>query len=303
MRDLNYHLQFVCRANRDGSYGTQKERLHTLNLIANELYELGFRHIKHPQNLKAKHIYALASKWQNPGNPLSIGTIKNRLSTLRWLSNKVPGFNTIHSSNAHYGIENRSFVGPDKAVEFTDQALSKITDPNVLLSAQLQKHFGLRREEALKFNPSYADKGTHISLKPSWCKGGRGRDIPITTDAQVRVLESVRKAVGSGSLIPASLRYVQQMRVFEKQMKSVGLGRSHGARHMYAQDRYEILTAEILSRVTGNESEGLVCVARGGLCPREMTQMGRNVDKQARQIISRELGHERLQICSVYLGG
>ena len=37
--------------------------------------------------------------------------------------------------------------------------------------------FGLRMEEALKFQPRLADKGDYIALKPNWCKGGAQRFV------------------------------------------------------------------------------------------------------------------------------
>jgi len=59
--------------------------------------------------------------------------------------------------------------------------LAQITDPYVRISLMLQQEFGLRREEAIKFQPAYADKRDHIQLKGSWTKGGRERTIPILT--------------------------------------------------------------------------------------------------------------------------
>ena len=41
MKDLNYQLMKLCKANRDGSYATQATRRRILDLIANQLRELG----------------------------------------------------------------------------------------------------------------------------------------------------------------------------------------------------------------------------------------------------------------------
>ena len=38
------------------------------------------------------------------------------------------------------------------------------------MSLELQQAFGLRREEAIKFIPSFADRGDHLVLKASWTK-------------------------------------------------------------------------------------------------------------------------------------
>ena len=303
MRQLNYILKGICNRNRDGSYATQKDRQRTLQLVANELHQLGYKHIQHPNNLKARHIFAFVNKWQNSEKPLNPGTIKNRMANLRWLGEKTGNSGFIRSSNGVYGIPDRSFVGSNKAVEFTDTQIAAISDSRARYSALLQKHFGLRRAEGIKFVVKYADRGNYIRLKGSWCKGGRERDVPLVNDDQRRLLNEIKAAVGSSSLIPGHMKYVAQLRVFEKEMKCVGLGRSHGARHMYAQNRYERLTMELQCQRGRNVESGFVAPAIGGLKPAEMCTEDREIDREARQIISRELGHERLQIVSLYLGG
>lgn len=303
MRQLNYILKGICNRNRDGSYATQSDRHNTLQLIANELHLLGYKHIKHPNNLKAKHVYALINKWQNTEKPLSPGTIKNRMASLRWLAEKTANTAFIRPSNEVYGIPDRSFVGLNKAVEFTDKQIAAISDTRARYSALLQKHFGLRRAEAIKFIVSYADRGSYIRLKGSWCKGGRERDVPVVTDDQRRLLNEIKAVVGNSSLIPGHMKYVAQLRIFEKQMNSVGLGNTHGARHMYAQNRYEHLTMELLKQQGRSVTSGFKAPSNGGAKPADMTPEDREIDREARQILSRELGHERLQIVSLYLGG
>ena len=55
MRDLNYDLKQLCRHSRDGSYATQADREHILDLIADQLHEMGFRHMNAPsKQLTAK---------------------------------------------------------------------------------------------------------------------------------------------------------------------------------------------------------------------------------------------------------
>jgi hypothetical protein len=55
MRDLNYALKQLCRRNRDGSYATQADREHILDQIADQLEEMGFRHMD-AHSLKPKHV-------------------------------------------------------------------------------------------------------------------------------------------------------------------------------------------------------------------------------------------------------
>lgn len=288
MRKLNYGLKQLCERHREGSHGTQDQRQRHLSGAADKLHELGFRRIQSPENLKQKHVYALVSHWQSNG--LSSSTIKNRMASLRWLGKVTNNSSLVNRDNDHYGIEKRSFsTNENKALEFRPDQVSAIADQHVKFSARLQAAFGLRREEAMKFSPSYADKGDKISLKASWTKGGRARDIPVRTEEQRQLLNEARNFAGSGSMIPAHKSYVQHLKVFEKHMDLVGLGRTHGARHFYAQDRYQKLT-------------GWDAPAVGGPKRSELSEAQRQIDYDARQEISRELGHERVSITVVYLG-
>jgi hypothetical protein len=107
MRDLNYDLKQLCRHNRDGSYATQADREHILDLIADQLYEMGFRHMN-AHSLKPKHIEKLVERWL--GENLSPGTIKNRMSALRWWAEKIGKENIIARTNAAYRIPDRVYV-------------------------------------------------------------------------------------------------------------------------------------------------------------------------------------------------
>lgn len=42
MKDLNYEMKQLCRRNHDGSYATQADRERTLDLIADQLLEIGY---------------------------------------------------------------------------------------------------------------------------------------------------------------------------------------------------------------------------------------------------------------------
>ena len=107
MRDLNYQLKQLCHRNRDGSYATQAKRMHHLMLIADQLYDLGFRGMK-PRSLKQKHVNALVKDWLR--QELVVGTIKNWMAVLRWWAKKGDRRNVVARSNACYGIPDRQFV-------------------------------------------------------------------------------------------------------------------------------------------------------------------------------------------------
>jgi len=103
---------------------------------------------------------------------------------------KVNKPSIIAKDNDVYGIGKREYVAKEsKAQKLDDKKLSRISDEHARLSIRLQAAFGLRREESIKFNPSYAMQGDHIKLKLSWTKGGRARTVPIRNDDQRQVLD------------------------------------------------------------------------------------------------------------------
>ena len=190
MKDLNYQLNKLCRDNRDGSFSTQATRSRILDLIANQLQALGFRRMQ-ATSLKPKHIDALLAKWREQG--IRTGTLKNRMSALRWWARKVNKPSIIAKDNSVYDIGKReNMVKESKALKLDDMQLSGISDQYVLLSIRLQAAFGLRREESIKFSPSYAMQSDHIKLKASWTKGGRARTVPIRNDDQRQLLPGSR---------------------------------------------------------------------------------------------------------------
>jgi hypothetical protein len=287
MRDLNYQLKQLCRHCREGSHATQAKRERMLTLIGNQLHELGYRGMV-ARSLKPKHIEALLGRWRE--QELTTGTIKNRMAAIRWWANKVDKRNVVARSNEHYGIPDRRFAtNESKAKTVTHEQLEKVRDEHVRMSLELQQVFGLRREEAMKIRPIIADQGDHLFLQGSWTKGGRERIVPIRTDQQREALDRAHRLTGRGSLIPGKRNYVQQMRIYEGNTRRAGLNHMHGLRHAYAQDRYEELT-------------GWKCPAAGGPVARELIAEQRELDREARLQISRELGHDREAVVSAYIG-
>ena len=137
--------------------------------------------------------------------------------------------------------------------------------------------------------PAWADRGDQIVLLDSWAKGKRARDIPVRNADQRQVLDEAKKFAGKGSLIPKSMRYVEQLKRFETQCAKVGIHHIHGLRHHYAQERYRELT-------------GWECPANGGPKSKALTPEQKAIDREARMTITQELGHGRLQVVAQYFG-
>ena len=285
--NLEKELSNLCFQNKDGSYSTQYNRRKILTQAASDLKKLGFYNLS-PRGLKPKHVERLVEHWKESG--IKAATIKNRMSHLRWWARKVEKPAIIAKDNSKYGIDDRKYVtNKTKAFNLTTEKLLQIKDDRIRASVELQRAFGLRREECLKFQPSYAIKKDKIVLKASWTKGGKAREILIRNQYQREVLKTASQFAGNGSMIPSDYKYKEWLNRYTGQVAQAGLSKLHGLRHQYAQDRYQELT-------------GRRCPAQGGKVSRQLTPSEKKIDLAARLTISKELGHERESITAIYLG-
>lgn len=270
----------------EGSKATQANRHRGLQLMARELKALGYK-LPDYRSLKPKHVDQLVTNWKTTG--ISDRTIRNRLGWLRWWGEKTNKPGLLPATNERFGLAERSPYQGNRAKFFGPEVLATVADERVRLALRLEQAFGLRREEALKFRVGVADKGDHIQLMPTWCKGGRPRTVPIVHPGQKALLDEVRALCGSGSLVPDGQTYVRGLKRYENQLLKAGLSNAHGLRHWYAQWRYKSLT-------------GRDCPAAGGEAADRLPPDEARRDFTARMQISRELGHGRIGVTDTYLG-
>ena len=281
--------KFEAANNTERSHGTRASRASHLHIMARELSEMGYRHLS-PRNLKRKHVDALVNRWLKAR--LATVTVKSRVSTMRWLARTIGKPNVIPRTNAELGIPDRIRAGqPSKAFTLSQEVLERVPSPYIRVSLELEEKFGLRREEACKIRPHEAHQGDWLVLQASWCKGGRERKIRILTHEQRDLLERAKalaETTPERSLIPEKT-YKKHIKVYERQTYKAGIRSPHGLRHAYAQARYLELT-------------GQPCPAAGGTPVKDLeTVVEQHRDRQARKMITEEMGHRRGQITTTYL--
>lgn len=285
MDNLAFSLRTLCQHNDDGAAATRANRLHGLMAISRDLKALGFK-LPDAGSLKPKHVDALLSHWKSAG--VSDATVKNRLSWVRWWAMKTRKPGLMPKDNAALGLaEKEAFKGHRAAITARDRMEG--LPERMQLALRLQMAFGLRLEESLKFRPGYADKGNAVTLKDSWCKGGRARTVPITHARQRDLLDEVHRVCGDGSVIPPSASYIGFRKAFEQATLEAGISNMHKHRHWYACWRYRALTGE-KPPAEGGPTHDRVPVAR-------------RVELDAARLeVSRELGHNRVDVTDAYLG-
>lgn len=293
LKNAAFSINELLKPLKGYSFASKADMRHTLNRCIKDLHELGYK-LAHIKGLKPKHVFALVEHWKKEEkNP---ATIKNYMAKLRKVSVLLDKPKLVKPDNDAYRIAKRSYAPQqNKAIHHID--FSKCTDPMIKLSLEAQKLFGLRREESMKLILSEAWQGDQLKIKPSWTKGGIGRTLQITNLEQRQWLQQAIRQVPPGqSLIPKDRTYKQHLSHYQTQTKQMGLKKCHGLRHAYAQRRYHELTREF-----DPKHQGLICHIAGGKPFRELKGIDRQIDRKAREIISRELGHSRVAIVRCYI--
>ena len=120
-------------------------------------------------------------------------------------------------------------------------------------------------------------------------KGGREREVPITSEAQREALERAAQAQGDArAVMPADQNWQSWreggLRDARELVQAATGGGLHDLRAAYACERYEALT-------------GHAAPAAGGQIE------DRDRDAAARLAVAEELGHGRVDVTSEYVGG
>lgn len=157
----------------------------------------------------------------------------------------------------------------------------------------LCREFGLRSKEASLADARawLAETSCHARITVRYgTKGGRPRHLPVISASQIEVLgESARAQGGDKSMIHTDLTWAKWreggLRDIRKFLQvSLGATGLHDLRAGYACQRYQEITG-ITAPVTG------------------ASEINRDLDRHARQIIAEELGHGRAEITNAYVGG
>lgn len=287
--------------NRNKGVGnsTKKSRGYIIYQFVSDLRANGFP-IKNILNLGQRHIKVGVGLWLKNG--MEASTIQLRMTTLRWLCTAIGKHEMIHG-NDYYGIPvervartyvattDKSWVGNEV---LTDELIEKVKNEDewVGMNMELMQQFGLRIRESVLIRPRLSDVGQSLTVEEG-TKGGRTRYVPIRNDKQRLVLDKAKKMAEQNqrnAMVPPGKTAKQAIRRIYYICEKFGITRAqlnitpHGLRHEYANDRFE--------EVSGNPS-----AVRGGSDPIDM-----DLDYEARNVVTRELGHARLSITTAYTG-
>ncbi len=173
--------------------------------------------------------------------------------------------------------------------------LQKNGDQNVALTVQLTRAFGLRFREASCLNVRQALKQSERTGRiniTQGTKGGRGKGadrwVPVP-ERSLSLLKAAAQHQGThNNLIPPDLTYAQwrdhAYAQWHQATRGTAINGFHDMRAAYACERYHQLTGHPAPAVAGER-----------LPDKER-------DTRARQILSAELGHGRIDVLASYVG-
>ena len=296
-----FQVRMIMKENRDGSPDRQKARHSSLMRSIRQLQSRGYGRRWDVRSLGKREVTRLVHDWRSSG--LSHRTIANRLVDIRWLAGKL-GREDLIPSNRSLGVSMRKHTpgwGQNKARELDRDALRQLGEREQLIT-ELRREFGLRCQEALKFQHEYASGRSRepyrIRLAASWCKGGRPREIFITTDRQRDLLDRVGRfqesqppnQYGARSMIPAHRTYGSYYREYNEARHALDIP-GHALRHAWAQERFHQIAGFPAPHAGGPEYSGLDAASKAKW-------------DEAAATVNAELGHGqgRQDITATYIG-
>jgi site-specific recombinase XerC len=286
---------------------TQTLTKEVVNAAGRRLHELGYK-IQDPKNLGERHIDVLVKdSWYCKQK--KIKTIQNELSRLRVFCAMLgkPGMvgavqkylpdvdpQLLKVRTAAQTTKSWSGHGIDLVTKF-NQVDER--DRRLGLMLRLELGFGLRREEVLKCNPHAQDFGHYLQVFPGMGKGGRWRNIPITSSAQRALLDYVKERVAKDkplgweySEAGKAVTLEQNIRRYENLMTALGFTKAdagvtgHGLRAQFAENQALLL--------------GLVPPTMGG----DAGQLSGDDQRVVKTKVAQALGHNRQSVTSAYIG-
>ncbi|PAA08497.1 integrase domain-containing protein [Pseudomonas fragi] len=251
--------------------------------------------------------YAVHVREEVDQGSVGIATAQNRLSSVNRTMAALRGdqYVKIPSPSKALGLQRSSVrseapQGQDRAqIELIALVLSERGQQRVAAIVHLARDTGMRLREAILADLPRLQREARQLDKINIQDGTKGGRSGASAPRWIAVTDQIRGALdraweaspsGSRNLLAPNESYKVFMQSVVRPARDIlhehGLKGFHELRAAYACERYEQLT-------------GLNAPVNGGRVHRE----DRELDQRARQQISHELGHNRIDVVSAYIGG
>ncbi|HBA87413.1 MAG TPA: hypothetical protein DCZ75_05295 [Geobacter sp.] len=236
---LEWEARFIVGKLRRGSSLTRKDQLNCLGRIGRTMKKYGLNSIKH---LKPGHVQRYFAELRATG--MSAGRMANHATAMRHLC-RMMGKPDIVPTNKELGcardLGNRTKHADRQIDPATIQAVRSRLSANHQIAFDMAKLFGLRQKETLLSCHTVERDGKEY-LVVQGAKGGRPREVPITSAEQREVLahNTSYRASHGGKLIDEDLSLQKGLKRLQNQLAAAGATRSSNA-NMHALRRQWIV--------------------------------------------------------------
>ena len=286
-----------------GHFGTTAAHTSRFAQFADYTKSLGIRDAQDiSQQTLESYGQTLAEQVQ--AGDMSVSYAQNLLSTANVTLSAMRGDNAISVSPAAC-VGERSHVrtevpgGIDRAaLQAATASMKQAGLERAAAVSELAREFGMRQREATLGNLgrwiSEARKHGAINITEG-TKGGRGHEVDrwvAVTPAGMGALQTAWNASPSDSnnLLTSHESYISfvrgELNSAREHLKEAGIAKYHDLRAAYACERYEQLTGHAAPVLT----EGIMTADR-------------ETDLAARETLTQELGHGRVDVVASYIGG
>lgn len=303
-RDMDRAAENALREDMQ-SFSSIKSYAERFSYFTPHLRESGVRDLR---GVERHHVqsYAEHLKQRVSEGTLVASTAQNYLSAVNRVLEIARGDNSLNVAPVRdAGIPKRSNVCTQSKAVTPEQHQSALQSVSDRLGAQmeLQRELGLRYEESAKIDAraalAQAERTGTVTISAG-TKGGLAREVPIVRNEQIEALRNAAAIQGSHhSMIPREQTY-WQYREQSYQEKPEGYN-FHGERHDYAQSRYEALTGVPCPVAAGIEHGQAHYQHIADQLSISVSE-AREIDTAAREQVSAELGHGRIDVTNNYLG-
>jgi hypothetical protein len=225
---IEFQARFVVGKLRRGSSLTRNDKLNCLGRIGRTMQKYGLNSIK---DIKPAHVERYFAELRD--GEMSPGRMANHATAMRLMCRMI-GKSEIVPSNKELGcsrtVANRTKnadvrLDVEKFTEVRDQ----LSDNNKI-AYDLAREFGLRQKETLLSHKTVEHESvTYLVVEGA--KGGRPRQIPVTTSEQREVLErnEVYRKNNDGKLVDADKNFKQGLKKLQNELSDAQASRDSGA--------------------------------------------------------------------------
>ena len=273
----------------------------------NDMREINKHHV-------IEYAEQLVLRVEDPSDRLqSYTSAANYLSAVNSVLSQARGDNQLRFTGKEAGYPDRDDILRENKTITHDQHMKakELVEPRLAAQMGLMRQLGLRFEGACKVNAKLA---LTLAIQHGYVlidceKNHTPRKVSIRNTEQIKALEESASFQGNHhSLIPEDKSYSEYSSYCYRQFSAIDGYLAHSERRYFAQTLY----SETIFKLTN--TQGVQCpvvakVPHGKAHYQYLAEKlnlplkeTKAIDRQARKIVSLELGHKRISITNSYIG-